>query len=96
MNKCIQIHKKKWLKGCKTNLECRKEKCEANCGKNWAKWTKYASCTSRNVILGIFLTSSTMIRVKNAKECQKVKCKADCNKNLAKLIKYASCTSSVF
>ena len=59
------------MKGCKTNLECRKEKCEANCGKNWAKWTKYASCTSRNVILGIFLTSSTMTKAKLPRNAKK-------------------------
>ena len=33
-------------KECKTNLECKKIKCEANRSNIWAKWTKYASCTS--------------------------------------------------
>ena len=42
--KCI--HEKGDLKECKTNLECRKVKCAANSHKNWAKSTKYASCTS--------------------------------------------------
>ena len=39
--------KKSNSKESKTNLECGKVKCRANRSKkNWAKLTKYASCTS--------------------------------------------------
>ena len=45
-NECKCIHEKSDSKECKTKLECRKVKCEANCSNNWAKLTKHASCTS--------------------------------------------------
>ena len=45
INKYICILEKSDLKEWKTNLECRKVKCGANHNKNWAKPTKYASCT---------------------------------------------------
>ena len=46
INTTILIGEKSDSNGCKTNLERRKVKCEANRIKNWAKSTKYASCTS--------------------------------------------------
>ena len=46
--KCI-LQKRKAIPNCvlEYSLEYRKVKCEANRSKNWAKSTKYASCTSR-------------------------------------------------
>ena len=46
-NKCKRTPVKSDFYECKTSLECRKVRCGANRNKNWAKSTKYASCTSR-------------------------------------------------
>ena len=46
INKCKRILEKSYSKECKTNLDYRKVKCEANRCDNWAQLTKCASCIS--------------------------------------------------
>ena len=49
INKCkfaLENTSVRLKKECKTNLECKEIKCEANRSNNWAKWAKYARCTS--------------------------------------------------